>query len=210
MIISISGKAGSGKDLVGTIIQILTKYPEKDDASILLLSTGNNGEKFTQEDSCWEIKKFADKLKQIVCLTTGCQMYELESQSFKEKLLPEQWLVKYPDLTYRKYLQMLGTDVFRNIFYEGVWEYALLVHYSSKSKWIVTDTRFPNELEAVKNKGGITIKILRDFKNNTEELHESETALDFEKFDYIINNNESILELIKKIRTILKKENIIK
>ncbi len=85
--------------------------------------------------------------------------------------------------------------------------------------WIITDMRFPNEAKAVKNRNGITIRVQRDFFGENNDIaivdfedkkpHESETALDFYKFDYIVNNNSSIEELILKIKDILIKEKII-
>lgn len=94
--------------------------------------------------------------------------------------------------------------------------------------WIITDNRFPNETKRVKKEGGITIKIERDFNlrhpgyNSLEEVenknielykqitHYSEIALDdYNEWDYIIQNNGTIEELIEQIRLILVKENII-
>ena len=87
--------------------------------------------------------------------------------------------------------------------------------------WIISDTRFPNELKAIKDRGGITIRIIRpDFVENTltgekfpvkvhRQEHESETALDNYKFDYEIQNDGTIAELIGKVEAILKQEKII-
>ena len=87
--------------------------------------------------------------------------------------------------------------------------------------WIISDTRFPNEVQAVKDRGGITIRITRpDFVENTltgekfpvkvhRQEHESETALDNYKFDYEIQNDGTIAELIDKVEVILKQEKII-
>jgi hypothetical protein len=54
---------------------------------------------------------------------------------------------------------------------------------------------------------------IKEFARNTSELkideHESETALDRVKFDYTIENDGSIKDLIKKIKEILIKEKII-
>ena len=94
-------------------------------------------------------------------------------------------------------------------------------HMYEKPKWIITDTRFPNELEAVKKRNGITIKVIRpDYIENTftgkkfpvkvhQTLHPSETALDDAKFNYEIINNGSIKELIEKVRSILINEQIL-
>ena len=92
--------------------------------------------------------------------------------------------------------------------------------------WIITDTRFPNEADAVKSRDGINIRIERDdyvfdesgkriiptkeYVNTNNKQHESETALDDYSFDYVIDNNGTIEDLIIKVKEILIKENIIR
>jgi hypothetical protein len=70
--------------------------------------------------------------------------------------------------------------------------------------WIITDVRFPNEAKAVKNHGGILIRINRTNLVNDDSLkneHPSETSLDnYDDFDYVINNDGSIADLIDKVR----------
>ena len=61
--------------------------------------------------------------------------------------------------------------------------------------------RFPNEMEAVKERDGITIKVVRP--GTATGNHPSETALDNAKFDYEIINDGTIEELVKKVRKIL-------
>lgn len=77
------------------------------------------------------------------------------------------------------------------------------------SKWIITDTRFPNEAKAVLSLNGINIRIIRE-ATEIVDFHESETALDnYTNFNYVINNDGSIESLIECVRTILKKEKLI-
>lgn len=124
---------------------------------------------------------------------------------------------KWQDFTVRWLLQTVGTEAMRNNIHENVWINALFADYRDKtwfeqgifpeSKWIITDLRFPNELEAIKKRDGITIRIQRD--GDTNEGHASETALDFAKFDYIVNNNGTLEELVEKVREVLTKEKII-
>lgn len=77
--------------------------------------------------------------------------------------------------------------------------------------WIITDMRFPNEFDAVKSRGGITIRVNRD--NGTRAIdvntHPSETALDNHNFDYVIDNTSSVSDLIVKVREILTQNQII-
>lgn len=257
MIIGISGKISSGKDTVGKIILDLLdiNYPAKS-----CITKGN-----------WKVKKFADKLKDIVCLLINCTREQLEDANFKNKELGEEWwyykrnnnLYNYLDydtrvedgsdfksevikFTPRLLLQLLGTDCGRDIIHPNIWVNSLMNEYGAKEvsvkksndfilagkekipvkypNWIITDTRFPNELQAIKKRSGISIRVNRTPKHIIESLggktnithnhiltyeHESETALDNADFDYFIDNNGTIEELIEKVKQILIKEKII-
>jgi hypothetical protein len=261
MIISISGKIGSGKDTVGRIIQYL-ENPIITTADIVKALKDKNR---SYKSTSFEIKKWAGKLKDITCILLNCTREDLEDSDFKNKELEEEWwyytnsiemfsflnnqkeldheyyLVK---LTPRLLLQLLGTDCGRNIIHPNIWVNALMSEYKGwfdeqgvvidnntgrKMKypnWIITDTRFPNELKAVQSKGGLNIRVKRpkpliktgnkttdDVLNHTKNYgiveHESETALDQAEFDYVIYNTGTIQDLLKEIKEILTQEKII-
>lgn len=266
MIIGINGRIGNGKDLVGKIIQCLAnRYNDKD-----IISYVTNPDWVCTEN--WQIKKFADKLKDIVCLLTGCTREQLEDQEFKNKELDQEWWYYrlsntkivprfyFPTLadnqmaeerylikpTYRMLLQQIGTDLFRDKLHENVWVNSLmsgykkneLSHYKLRESgreyfdedpvykypnWIITDMRFPNELKAVKDRDGISIRVKRGTENPNNDVqngiplstilsnytHPSETALDNVTFNWEINNDGTIEELIEKVREVLVKEKII-
>jgi hypothetical protein len=70
--------------------------------------------------------------------------------------------------------------------------------------WIITDMRFPNEMQAIKANGGITIKVVRPHdKEIPLDLHPSETALDDVEFDYEIVNDGTLEDLIEKVEGII-------
>lgn len=206
MIIGINGKIGAGKDTVGTIIQGLL---------------------YTNKDQSSEIKKFAGKMKQIASILTGISVEKFEDQEFKECFLDVEWgtiqdiplnsIPPFADMqfnvmmTVREFLQKLGTEAMRDGLHTNVWVNALFADYKKKSNWIITDMRFPNEMEAVIKRHGITIRVTRPVKKskNTPKLHSSETALDKAKFDYEIINDGSMEKLVKKVRKILIKEELI-
>ena len=110
-------------------------------------------------------------------------------------------------------LQQVGTDLFRNQLHPNTWVNATFANYHDNN-WIITDVRFPNELEAIKKHNGITIRINRGLVERTGKMiqepeHISETALDNAEFDYVIENDCTIDDLIEKVKEILIKENII-
>ena len=254
MIIGIAGKAGSGKDLVGNIIQYLIackKYEGMDCFNADYVNKGFDLEADYTNITEWKIKKFADKLKDIVCLLIGCTREQLEDREFKNQALSEEWWYYindfnklYPYKTYdgptakkelvcltpRLLLQLLGTECGRNIIHPDIWVNALFSDYKTYAEtknytnntpkdndypnWIITDTRFPNELEAIKKRNGIIIRINRGLIERTDKMiqeskHISETALDNAKFNYVIENDGTIEELLNKVKKILIKEKII-
>lgn len=252
MIIGISGKIGSGKDTVGKIIQILC-YLEKIDIKFSMAAFNYNLEKNFSGNvfyGDWHIKKFATKLKQMVCLLTGCTMEDLESNEFKNAILSAQWeycvagshevvtveegkkacpgsfKLYIRNYTYRQVLQFIGTNLLREQFHPNVWINALFADYKptyntkhpitvdTAPNWIITDMRFPNELEAVKERKELTIRLRRTqwIKSGTEATHEhpSETALDNAEFDHVIDNDGSIEDLVIQVRNILVLHKIVK
>lgn len=220
-LIGISGRAGSGKDLIASIIQYLI-WKNKIELGELTNYTQTLEDFIRRSHNSylidWEVIKFADKLKDIVCLLTGCTRADLEDQEFKSN-----HKFKFENKWYgsvRDFLQYFGTDLIRKNLGDNIWVDATFVDYKPKklseynpSKWIISDVRFPNEIEAIKDRNGIIIRINRhnhpnDINPNTE--HISEKALDdYDNFDYIINNDGTIEELTFKVREILIKENII-
>lgn len=270
MIISISGHIGSGKDTVGNILQILIDLPHFSNKAVI--------EYLDKKDInySYENKKFADKLKDIVCMLIGCTREQLEDRDFKETSLGEEWTrysvangfwshsdnnpshkmmdskqcskAEYENevkvnwqtayktvYTPRLLLQHIGTELFRNQIIDGIWVNALMSEYKPKEElvgttpeniqwrevypnWIITDTRFPNELQAVKDKGGINIRVNRpkerelilrnahsiiDTRKSNNLEHISESALDNSEFNYTIENDGTLDELIDKIRDLL-------
>ncbi len=189
-------------------------------------------------------------------LTAIC--FEIEDKEYHNSLSIE--LVKP---TVRQFLQQLGTETMRNNLHSHTWENALFsdyfeTHVFDKGNrfpdWLITDVRYPNELDAIKIRHGIVIRVNRwidkvvtrdealDLFFQDKEVffiddngvesqvtdrkdcyiyskfatqlpdstHTSETALDNAKFDYVIENNSTLEELIEKVKTILEIENIIK
>ena len=258
-IIGISGKKTVGKDTVGKIIQYLTGestvYPF--DLNIDYSHKSN-----------WEVKKFADKLKDIICILIGSTREQLEDESFKSKELGEEWWYWYMELdggyspiildyltttkkqlknyeglelikpTPRFLMQYVGTNLLRNQLHPEIWVNALMSEYKLYKEtkpfvnltlkdeeypnWLITDMRFPNEMEAVKKRGGITIRVNRPCEIcggsgyhkmscpvSKSGEHLSETSLDKAEFDYIIDNNSDIQSLIEKVKIILEKEKLI-
>jgi hypothetical protein len=65
-----------------------------------------------------------------------------------------------------------------------------------------TDVRFPNEAELIESYGGILIRVIRPGLP-TDDLHESETALDGYEVDHELVNDGTLDDLARGIRAIM-------
>lgn len=139
--------------------------------------------------------------------------------------------------TPRLLMQNIGTDCFRNMIHSNIHIIGLFSDYPKDNveekiiNWLITDVRFKNELKSIEDRNGITIRVNRcsnqplKLKNRqsvsefacrllVKEFlttnHSSETELDeIENWDYEINNDGTIEDLIEKVQNILIKENLI-
>jgi hypothetical protein len=212
MIIGINGYAGSGKDNVGTIIQYLKANPLNTSLEDIL-DFPLTHQWWLEESSGWEIKKWAGKLKTIASMLTGISQEKFEHQEFKKTMLGPEW-----NMSVRDFLQKLGTDAIRDGLHTNAWVNALMSDYKAidynddeqpeHPNWIITDTRFPNEAQAIKDAGGLVIRVDRPGVKPIND-HPSETGLDKWKFDYKIANISDIKALSLSVQMILEKENIL-
>ncbi len=116
-------------------------------------------------------------------------------------------------MTVREFLQKLGTEGLRNNLHGNVWVNALFADYKAPESsrydikglpnWIITDVRFPNEAQAIKDKGGIVVRIDRPDNPTSPSNHSSEVALDNWDFDMNIVN-ESLEGLVETAKLILE------
>ena len=277
-LIGIAGCIGSGKNTVAKMIQGITAGYAAPNILRMIEDSEYEGKDTLQlEDTDWEIKSFAFKIKQIVSLLTGVTIEQLENREFKEQYVPDEWKVWivnpndpegssskhyfsskqeaeyavrhedgdlniydytatiYPwNPTYREMFRYIGTDLFRNQFHPLTWVNALFAHTSYHIRcdmcmwhgyeddlhpgwenteyfrgcphcktdaylmdiipdnWIISDVRFPEEVKAIKDRGGKIIKLLRNA--DSEDQHPSEKYVRYIKPDFVIDNRMMPLE----------------
>lgn len=185
MIIGISGKIGSGKDTFADLFITYMKH---------------------KHGIVFENKKFAYNLKKIVSVLTGVSMEDVLSREGKLKYLPE-W-----GMTIGEMQQKIGTEAIRNNIHQNAWVLSLFGTYKeNEDYWIITDVRFKNEANIIKEKGGIIIRLNGDPLNsksgdNRNMVHQSEIDLDdYDGFDYVYDNIPPISNLENFVKEVVTK-----
>jgi hypothetical protein len=117
------------------------------------------------------------------------------------------------NITPRKVFQVFGTELFQyelpkhapeladigRIFwaYRFVRWYEQQLSKAPELKVVITDVRFPFEADMITEMGGTLIKITRP-NQVYNDTHASETEMDSIKYNYLINNDGSIDDLLAK------------
>lgn len=155
-------------------------------------------------DNMWPFIKqyaFATALKELASALfniprenlfgTDDQKNELSSYNWED--MPTKVKGKSGPMTYREFMQYFGTNICRKI-YPDIWTQRTIKDILAEESLysIITDARFPNEVDAVKKAGGKVIKLTR---TTSEDTHDSETALDeYEDYDAVIDNRDMTIQ----------------
>ncbi len=173
--IGLIGKAGCGKDTVANYLQ--TNY------GITRVA-------------------FADELKRKAMDDFGLTYEQVHGEE-KEKLIP-----KYMKSA-RQILQIMGTEWYRTI-YQNYWVDALYNVLKSsavrtRKGLVISDVRFPNEVDFVKGQTGIIIRIIRPDQSYIKTSnHISEVAVDDIKADFVLMNDGTLESLFVRINNLVK------
>lgn len=203
-LLAISGWIGCGKD---TVAEYLIK---------------NNG--FNRESMARSLKDAASAI-----FNWDREMLEgatPESREWREKADPW-WSEKLGySISPRLALQNIGTELFREEFHPDIWLLSLetrIIHDTDDSI-VITDCRFPNEINMIRRLGGKVIWVQRgpepNWYNTAIEacrgdkdalaymiehgIHASEWRWVDTEFDYIIKNDSTLGELYLNIQNMLK------
>lgn len=179
-LIGITGKAGAGKSTAAEYI--CKKYYPSDD--------------FVDNQLVWS---FADNLKEAIRI-----IFQLDYDAFdrdkKEHKIPA-W-----EKTPRELAQIVGTDLFRNMFRSDIWIRSLeqtMLRYGETSG-VVCDVRFDDEAEWVISKGGYIIEVIRPGLEFVGiEGHKSEAGISDEIKRFVVQNDSTIEELEFKLDAIM-------
>jgi hypothetical protein len=210
MIIGICGFIGSGKDTIADYLVNLHHFRRE---------------------------SFANTLKDAVAQVFGWDRTMLEGRTKQAREWREQvdpwWSQRLgiPHLTPRYILQQWGTNVLRQNFHDDIWIASLENKLrNSRDDVVISDCRFPNEIQAIKSAGGIVVRVVRGPEpewydaavscnrgpngNSTwalsgrrlEQLgvHPSETSWVGTKFDVVLDNNGTLDDLYQQVKHLVQ------
>jgi hypothetical protein len=104
----------------------------------------------------------------------------------------------------RMLMQHVGTECVRDILGEDIWLNFVLNGLDINEDYVITDVRFPNEVEAIRRMGGRVIYVMRPGivpSNN----HASDTTFNpMRDSDYIVRNDSSIEALHESVLAAVK------
>lgn len=195
MIIGLVGLIGSGKGTAGEIL----------------------------EQHGFARDSFAHPVKDALSCIFGWSRKLLEGDTEESRLWRETpdtwWSEKFGyEVSPRNIMQLFGTEACRNIIDENIWVYSLERRIGNRDI-VITDVRFPNELNWIEKMGGIIIEIKRgddpewyEFAQKYPQLmkkvhpnvHESEWSVVGYPKDYIIRNDAGFRELEQNLLTTLQ------
>lgn len=103
---------------------------------------------------------------------------------------------EWPEI--RRILQVLGTESIRAL-QDDFWISVVTRQIQPDKNYVITDVRYPNEIDAILELGGEVFKVKRGAVAQSGDLHPSETAL----LDYDlpeIDNNGTLTELEREVQ----------
>lgn len=171
----------------------------------------------------YKVVAFADKLKQMLAHLLNVDPERFEDRDFKDncdvdlstlrlfknpnrlsdrnfnRLLKSEESLKDYSLTVRQLMQYFGTEICQKHFGKKVWINTVL---NNPNNLIISDLRFKEEAEAVKQKNGFLVYIYRTNIKPGNHASEREVIdlLNDRKFDWIINNDSSLESLFYKVK----------
>lgn len=208
MIIGICGFIGSGKDTIADYLVNLHGFRRE---------------------------SFANSLKDAVAQMFGWDRTMLEGRTKQSREWREQrdewWSQRLGmEITPRKVLQHLGTNVLRVGFHDDIWIASLENKLRGiQDDVVITDCRFPNEIKAIRSAGGIVVRVVRGaepawydaaesanrgpdgnaswsvskVKLERMGIHASETSWVGTDFDAVLDNNGTLDDLYQQVKRLV-------
>lgn len=193
-LIGVVGRAGSGKDTAGLLLQSMIY------------------------DECGHyipIGKFAEPIKKLIADATGLEWEDIENRKFKDSEMDRFWHL-FEDFNGNKHSywgkpsqelianieKPTGRDLMihiGNAIREKIPDFWINIYRNSYPRMsICTDLRYDNEGNFIKGIGGLTVKLERDVPNSGDISENGFT----QEPDFIIDNNGSLEDLRNSLKPI--------
>lgn len=122
-------------------------------------------------------RAFAAPIKEACAL-----LFQVPTSSFEDVCEKERVVARH-GMSPRTMMQMVGTDMFRKQVHQDFWlrHFVEWYHHSAKHQTqnvVVTDIRFQNELDLIKELGGTVVRVVRPGQLEDEDTHVSEQGVD--------------------------------
>lgn len=146
-------------------------------------------------------RAFAENLKRITAILADEPVANFHDDVLKEQLCPAL------GMTRRKAMQVVGTEMVRERFGPDIWHTNLLNSWRAQGcgPTVISDVRFDNEARAVRNAGGVIVRIVRPGAGLGGEAanHVSEQGVSEHLVDFTIVNDGSHAELYIKLHELM-------
>ena len=159
---------------------------------------------------------FADRIKEMVHVGLDIPREVLWGPASVKEMIHPRWGVSV-----RHMLQTLGTEWGRRLIHTDIWiklaletDIPRIEKAEGEQKWIVTDVRFPNEVQLLREHGFTLVKVVRpgydariaeqakkegwEERLMEERAHASEALVDGLEYDMSIVNDGTLLDLREK------------
>lgn len=177
MIIGIGHRREVGKDLFGQMLQSELAYRKPD---LHVVRTA-----------------FADPIYKICNELYGWAGFKSKDYYDHHKEEKENKIIEPIGKTARQILIDMGTPAVRKQVWDGTW-----LHYALNIKAdliIITDLRFPNEFQAIKDKNGLCVRIERDVPRVIDPFDPDNQLINQEGWDALILNTGTKRELSEHV-----------
>lgn len=127
---------------------------------------------------------FAAPLRSFCCDTLGIDFDELDAT--KEQTVP--WL---DGVSPRSFMQLAGTEFGRHLIHPELWVRSAMqrIERCPTAPWVLSDVRFPNEARAIRDRGGLVLRM--NGRGELGDRHVSEDPLPAALVDHEIDNSGS-------------------
>jgi len=185
-------QAGGGA--IGRVIGIVGRaFSGKDTVAAYLLEQLKRMEPAAEE---WQTVSFAAPMKRSIEAMLSLPPGSTDDRERRKEVVPA------AGCTLARLMQLYA-HAMRESVSRDLWVQLLFARYKPSSRWIITDVRYPNEAAAIRDRGGILVRIYRtsppaqsaDVDDGRDRLHPSEALSDTIHCDYTIENDHSLAEL---------------